>query len=79
MASSHSFQIELLKDVALGPEIVQACSQLQQEGTKLGNLFQSAQLAQTQSGCERFLEGVEGILWGPPNLGLGMLFLGIVE
>lgn len=31
MAISHSFQIELLKDVAFGPEIVQACSPAQQE------------------------------------------------
>lgn len=31
MVISYSFQIELLKDVTLGPEIVQACSQLQQE------------------------------------------------
>lgn len=27
MAISHSFQIEPLRDVALGPEIAQACSQ----------------------------------------------------
>lgn len=34
MVISYPFQIELLKDVALGPEIVQACSQLPQEKLK---------------------------------------------